>query len=91
MTVAQEKKPIAVLTNKVTEALDFLQIDKKIRFREIRVPRRLLIGEDGQVYVLIFDPQQLLGLEISDIITVPGVYRNSRYEEMYAVARTRIR
>lgn len=90
MTVEQ-KKPIAVLTDRISRAIDYFQIDTKIKLREIQAPKRRLIGEDGQVYILITDAEQLMGLEIASIMVVPGASRKSDFSRMYDTALTRIR
>jgi len=84
-----EIKPIAVLTDKITHAIDFLLENKKIR--EANGAKRLLIGHNGEKYVIISEPEHLLAWELSEILVVPGAAKNPRYSEMYDLARTRIR
>lgn len=85
------KKPIAVLTHKVSHAIDYMEVDLKIPFREKMVAKRRLVRNDGQEYILIYEPEQLLGLEISEMLIIPGASRNPRYSEMYDLGRTRLR
>jgi len=77
----KENKPIAVLTHKLSYAIDFMRENKKLR--EINGAKRRLVGEDGQVYCIITEPMQLRGLEISDFIIVPGAGLSPHFAEMY--------
>lgn len=86
-----DKLPIAVLTDRISRALDYMQWDLKMQLREINIPHNRIIDSFGQRYFLVNEPIQLEGIEISQILIIPGASRNPKYSEMYDKARTRIR
>ncbi|MGH2574634.1 MAG: hypothetical protein ACRDFC_02930, partial [Ignavibacteria bacterium] len=85
------KKPIAVLANKITDGLDHLRFNICPDAREINGKQRRVVARNGQIYYVITDADQLLGLEISDYIIAPrfGQHKDCGYIAQRARERMR--
>ena len=84
-------KPIACLAAKITEGLDHLRFNVCSDAREINGRQRRVVAKDGQVYYVIVNANQLLGLEISNYIITPEFYKHKDAEYITQRARERIR
>lgn len=81
--------PIAVITCRITDAIDYIRDVKNIR--EVRGAERKLIDFNGQEYIIIIKIEQLLSLEISSFIIVPSAYYNPDIQEILKMVPTRIK
>ena len=84
-------KPIACLAAKVSEGIDHLRYNICPDAREINGGQRRVVSKDGQVYYVITDHKQLLGLEISEFIIAPGFGQHKDCGYIVQCAGERIR
>jgi len=82
-------KPVAVLNDSITNAIDLLI--KMYKIREINGAKRRLIGNDGQEYFIITDFPHVDGMEFSDILVLPNAEFNPNYEYLKELIKVRIR
>ena len=64
------RKPIAILAYKYSQGVDWAR--KELNIREVNSVHRRIVDKTGQVYYVITEADQLLGLEIYDYIIAPG-------------------
>lgn len=84
-----ENKPIAVITESVTAAIEAICALHDIR--EVNGAKRRLIRTDGQIFYIVTRAQHLDGLEISDYIIIPGAKSNPDFDLIYRLAKLRMR
>jgi len=81
-------KPIAIIANKLTDAIDIMIQLKTIR--QISEVNKKIIDINGQVYYIITEVEQLYGIELSDYIVIPHADENPNFERLLQVARERM-
>lgn len=72
-------KPIAVLCNKIDDA--FLWFEYHYPVKQWRMAYRICTAEDGKDYHFINSINQVLGMEFSSYIEVPGFMNPRLLEE----------
>lgn len=86
-------KPIAILgnTHSRTERWVFTEYLKD-KIKEFNIPKTKIIDNNDQIYLIVYNPNHLMGLEISDYILVPDDFWNHMDANYFvALAKTRIR
>jgi hypothetical protein len=83
------KKPIAVIADTLTNAIDILS--ELHDLREVNGPKRVVTAKNGQRFVIILFVQDSYGYEFSDILCIPTAWKNVDYERIYSIVKTRVR
>lgn len=82
-------RPIAIIAKSLTSGIDWAEANLSVR--EVRGCNHKVIATSGQVYVIIWEAEQLLGWKIKDYVIAAGAGQNKNLNEIVAMAGQRMR
>lgn len=82
-------KPIAIITKSLTSGIDWAEANLSVR--EVRGRERRIVDTSGQVYIIVWDAEQLIGWEIKDYVITAGAGLNKNLSEIVSMAGQRMR
>lgn len=79
---------VAVLANKTPEAIKWLKSIKDVTAKH---GSRMVQGSDGTMYVIVLEPEQMLGYHFAGYELAPNAHYNINLFQMMETIKSRLR